>query len=304
MKRKITLFLSVALILAVTGCTTISYSAKPTYVGFSSSGVKSVQQVKKTSYGSDVLVKTFDDEFIYDDEGDIIKHTQTQYFDDGEKFDEYVITYQKIGGVLLPKSAAINGIVYMEADYDLLPVDNEGKIPEYSSIPSFCRSVKDYVMLDSYSDSWTMDIGNFDVPFRVDGRYVESENKFNYYSGFDKDNVITAGYDNILLQRFYYSNTKFKAGYNISLGKDAPSEEDLVDEGHNNTTFLFEWGVVADKLVQKKVTVVENFPSLKMTFSVDRDFDQAARITGERWSVFDSEKNTEPVVLFEQTLAY
>ena len=141
-------------------------------------------------------------------------------------------------------AAAINGVVYLEVEYDLLPVDHKGYIPRYTSIPVFYSEVYNFLLLEPDTSKWTMDLGNFDVPFRVDREFVKSEESFDYYSGFDKDSVLTSGYDNILLQKFYYSREKFAEGYNRTVepllrmfaGRSTP--ENL------ETTFVFKWDVI------------------------------------------------------------
>ena len=303
MKKKMILPIIAAAALLSAGC--VSYSASPTYVGFASDGVKTVQQTKKTKYDSREMFKTFDDEFVYDEEGNVIKHIQTQYFEDAKKFDEYEITYQKIGGVVLPKSAAINGVVYMEVEYDLMPVEHEGKIPEYTSIPVFYRKITNLLAFEPNYVKWSMDMGNFDVPFRIDEKFVESEESFDFYSGFDNDHVLTTGYDKILLQKFFYSRDKFHEGYNLTLDSAVSFLNMFSEKEINNTAFLFDWDVKAGKLIQTNVHVVETSSKMTMTFNIDREFDESARLTSEKWTVSDTkQRSDDPITLFEQKLTY
>lgn len=307
-KRLVLIGLSVLALLAV-GCSSIDYSTSPSYVGFYTDGAKSVKQTKKTAYNSDEMAMTFDDEFVYDEDGNVIKHIQTQYAEDeyGDiEFDEFTITYQKIGGVVLPESAAINGVIFLEADYDLMPVDHEGQIPEYTSVPVFYRKIFNMLLLQEVTERWTMDLENFDVPFRVDEKFVESEDSFDYYSGFDSDNVLTTGYDNILLQRFYYSREKYREGANIEDNSMLTGMMGVNSMISDETTFMFDWDVKADKLIQSGVEVVEKFRSdLVMNFEINREFDSSARLVSEVWTVFDSENGEEEEkILYTQELSY
>ncbi|MDC7227251.1 MAG: hypothetical protein PQJ61_10870 [Spirochaetales bacterium] len=305
-KKTIFIIIVAAVALITTGCSSIDYMARPSYVGFYSEGAKSVKQTKKTDYKSDELVQTFDDEFVYDEDGNIIKHTQTQYHQGTLGFDEFVMTYQKIGGVVLPESAAVNGVVYMEVEYDLLPVDHEGRIPEYTSVPVYYRKLFNIMMLQPMQDRWTMDIENFDMPFRVDGKYIVSEESFDYYYGFDSDSVLTTGYDNILLQRFYFSNAKLDEGLGIPSSSISTGLFGINRMISEETTFNFKWDVKADKLIHDGVEVIEVFRSgLVMNFNVEREFDSQARLTSEEWTVYDSKHGEEKMkTLYRQELAY
>lgn len=307
MHKKTILIMAVAVIaLIASGCTSITYSAGPSYVGFYSDGAKTVKQTKKTSYDNDEMMRTYDDEFIYDEEGNVIKQIQTQYFDEANKFDEYVITYQKIGGVVLPESAAINGVVYMEIEYDLLPVEHEGKIPMYTSIPVFYRQINNYLLFEQDFDKWTMDLGNFDVPFAIDGKYVEAEESYDFYSGFDNDSVLTTGYNNILLQKFHYSRAKFEEGYYKTTDPMFAYLSGLEMTENKSTTFNFGWDVKADKLIQTGVEVVETLnDDLTMNFIIKREFDDSARLISEVWTVADTKNGMDEIkTLYKQELSY
>ena len=297
-----------SLILFTAGCSTVSYTANSNYVGFSEDGVKSVQQKKKTSYTDDALNSTYDDEFVYDDEGDIIKHIQTSYFDNGDKYDEYIVQYQKIGGTVLPQSVSVNGVVYMEVEYEILSADHEGKITEFTSSPLF-NQIKPNIDLIRFKFTdyikYTMDIDVFDVPFRADNRFVSTEEKYAFYSGLSLDKVLTIGYDNIVLKSFYYSPSKFDIGYDLSLDTDSALEMISEEDDVRNTTFTYEWDVVAGKIIQKSMIIKENYSKDYLVFFINREFDQSGRRVSEEWNVNDSISNTEePVVLFSQKLTY
>ncbi len=303
--KKIFLIIATLVVLLAAGCKSIDYRAAYGYVGFDSDGVKTVKQSKKTVLNNASIFKTYDDEFVYDEDGNVIKHVQTQYFDDGERFNEYVVVYQKIGGYVLPKSSSLNGVVYLEVEYDLLPVDNEGEIPEHTSVPVFYRQIKQGLFYaDTYS-KWTIDLGNFDMPFRIDGRFVENENSFDIYRGFDSDSVLTAGWDNIVLKKFDYSRDKFYEGLAVTADRFTANRISRFLSEKNNTSFAFDWDVVADKIIQTEIRCIETFEDITMDFRVERKFDSSARVTEERWTVTDdTQSSEEPIILFTQELTY
>ncbi len=297
MKKIIIKILAAAtLLLVFTGCVT-TYSARRGYVGFSTDDVKSSQQSMKTSLTDEEVFSTYDDEFVYDEDGDVIKHIQTQYFDNGNKYDEYVVVYQKIDGTILPKSVSINGIVYMEVEYEILSSDHEGRISEYTSTPKIRQEKQ--IMFSRIPINWDIDIDNFDVPFRSDDHFVSTEEKYAFYTGLSLDKVLTIGYNNIVLKSFYHSPTKYNAGYNISLSNSTSSNGDSPEFFENftySTTFTYDWDVIAGKIVQTGMELKEsNFGDL-VTFEIEREFDDLGRRITELWKIDDSTlKNDEPI---------
>jgi len=306
--KKQFLYLSALLAVLVffTGCTTVTYAARPTYVGFSNDGAKTVEQAKKTSLYSDDLYSTYDDEFVYDDEGALVKHVQTHFFNDGEKYTEYVVLYQKIGEFVLPRSVSINGFVYMEVEYDLLASEHQGKLSGFNVNPVFYQEVRNPLLLQYDQIKWDIDLANFKVPFRSDGRFVTTDATFDYFTGLSEDKVLTLGYDNVVLSRFYFSPTKYRKGYNVSHGFGSDDPAEMTEEDDKvNTTFTYNWEVVADKIVQTDMVLVENDDADRMIFRVFREFDDAGRRVSEEWTVEDSlQKTPEPVVLYTQKMSY
>lgn len=303
-----------SLLLFTLGCTTIEYATNSDYVGFSYKGVSSAQQSKKTDMISDDLYSTYDDEFVYDEDGNLIKHIQTNYFDNGEKFDEYIVTYQKIGEYILPESVAVNGVVYMDVEYDLLPTDHEGRIRGYTSDPTFFRRERNVLLFKDDMVKWQIDIANFDVPFRSDGKFVSTEESFAFFTGLSTDKVLTIGYDNIVLKRFYYSPAKFRSGYDISLGMGSSEPREVNDDASRNTVFTYEWDVIGGEIVQTGMMVKETLANLGgllaeksdfITFSIEREFDDSGRRISELWKILDSAKNPdETITIYSQELNY
>jgi len=306
--KKPILYLSVLLaaLLFFTGCTTVTYAARPTYVGFSNDGAKTVEQTKKTSMYSDDLYSTYDDEFVYDEDGSLIKHIQTHFFSDGEKYTQHVVHYQKIGEFVLPKSVSINGFVYMEVEYDLLATEHQGKLTGFNINPVFYQEIRTPLLFQYDQIKWDIDLANFKVPFRSDSRFVTTDATFDYFTGLSEDKVLTLGYDNVVLKRFYFSPTKYRNGYNVSHAIGNREATGTAEEDDKiNTTFTYEWEVIADKIVQTGMVLVEKDYADNMTFRVFREFDEAGRRISEEWTVEDSLQNIEtPVVLYTQKMSY
>jgi hypothetical protein len=295
MKKTISVLLIILLAaLFAIGCTTATYRTDSDYVGFvSDDGIKTVKQEKKLN-GND-MSNTYDDEFIYDEDGDLVQHIQTEYYDQGDDYATWEVTYQKINGIVLPETVAVNDSVFIEVEYELLESDNEGIITEYTDPPSFYRTVSIPFLLQNETSSWKVDIEKFDVPFKTDGQFVTSKQEYSFYSGLSRDNVLTLGYDNIVLKRFYYSPSQQEAGI-FSESSYSPTPRD--------TTFTYEWEVIGGKLVQPSMTVKVNKESGFINIYVNREFDGTGRRIKEVWSAKDSVNPEKEVVIFKQELSY
>lgn len=291
-------------------CSSTTYAVRPEYVGFTDVGAVLVQQTQKTDINSEELYSTYDDEFIYDEEGNVIKHIQTSYFEKGQKYDEWVVEYQNIGGTTLPRSVAINGVVYMEVEYEILESEHEGSIPQMTSTPRFTQQSGKSVLsffTGAQFYHWEIDLENIEVPFRSDNRFVTTEESFGIYTGLSMDKVLSLGYDNIVLKKFYYSLAKFNQGYNLSMA-DVQSglfSSTDADTDNHNVTFAYVWGVEGGNLTQKEMTATYNKNGKFIKFFIEREFDSAGRRIEEEWKVNDSESYIDkPVTLFKQSLAY
>ena len=300
--KKITLWTALVAVLGFVSCN--SYRGPYGYIGYYSDDVKTSKQF----YGSSLttgLTGTFDDEFTYDEKGNVIEHVQVQYLDEGKKFVEYRVNYQSIGEYVLPKSIAVNGIEYMNVEYDLININREGPIAEYTSSPIYYEEIKNFG--SETNIEWSVDIDNFDVPFRKDGKFVTNEANLGIFGGLSLDKALTLGYDNVVLTRFYYSQSAFQAGYQLTFNKDANVDPEKI---HNTSvTFDFVWEVIGETLVQKGMTFDQGFDSAYVvndrTFSISREFDDRGRRTKEVWTLLDDDINKGvPFVVFTQDLTY
>lgn len=301
------IMLSAAALVLAAGCASVQYTARSGYVGFNEDGAVTVQQMKKTQLNEDELYSTYDDEFVYDEDGNVIKHIQTEYFNKGEKYDEWVVEYQIIGGNVLPRSMAVNGVVYMEVEYEILESDHEGPVYATTGTPQFTQGgnsgFSSLFTGGSAIVDWNLDLENFEVPFRTDGRFVTREGKFGIYTGLSMDKVLSLGYDNIVLKRFYYSSDKYYRGYNLSVADNSGNQKEIEDK--NNVAFEYDWKVIGGKIAQTGMTVTSNSGDKYMKFFADRQFDDAGRRTHETWKINDSKEYSEtPLLLFQQDLTY
>ena len=302
MKHKMVAPVMILLLVVLAGCTTSRYNTAEGYEGFSAAGARSVQQMKKSSYRSDMLYSTYDDEFVYNEEGEVIRHIQISYYDKGEKSDRYEVVYQKLGGVILPQSVSINGVLYMEVEYDLLPVEHQGDIASCMTIPSFYQLIK--TPFSSEEIQWSIDIDNFEVPFRYDGKFVTSDRDFSFYDGFSSEKSLSPGFDNIVLTRFFYSGSEFLKGYKRSekLAKDGAKPFDI--EKSSYSSFIFSWEAIDRKICQTSALLDESNGEDTIHFRLNREFDPQGRPTSEKWTIQDSISNELPVVVYNQQINY
>jgi len=302
-----------AVMVLATSCTSTRYTARSGYVGYTEDGAVTVQQMKKTSIEKETMIPTFDDEFEYDDDGNVMKHIQTKYFEDGEKYIEWVVEYQKIGDTPLPKSVAVNGVVYLEVVYDILESDHEGAIRQLTSTPNFVQNDSGNMLMTLFAGrqpiyEWDLDLEHWEVPFNSDDRFVTREESFGIYTGLSVDKVLSLGYDNIVLKKFYYSYDNLENGLKLSLGGDQQTglfktDDEMKDE--INITFEYDWSVTGGKIIQEGMSFTRNHPKGMMKFFTEREFDDTGRRTSEIWKLKDSVTyEEEPAVLFQQTLTY
>lgn len=298
------IFSIVLLALSFLGCTTISYYGDTRYVGFySDEGLKSSKQKSAVSGDNMSLQNTFDDQYFYDGEGRLTRHIQTEHINDGDRalFIEWQIQYEVIAGHSVPKSVAVNGTVYLEVEYTLLPVKASGIINPQTVNPHFFALVK--VLLEKKVETWDIGLDNFPVPFKTDDKFVTTKEDFSFYGGIKLNNYLSLGYDNIVLKRFFYSRDALSKGLTKSLQKGLSNP--INSSQKNNWEFLMDWEVKAEKVIQTKMNVNRNFYDEYLVFEATRKFDEAGRRVEELWTVTDqTREKLQPVVLFEQKLSY
>jgi hypothetical protein len=163
------------------------------------------------------LKSTFDDEYVYDTAGNVVKHKQTEYFNFDSKEPSFVVwetEFKVVNGSPLPFRQSVNGVVYVEIEYDVLASQNKGKVTQGTSNRRFV--VQQQLGFDKVFFSWYPNLDHFPVGFKDDGKFVVAQRTFNNYSGWNDENVLTLGFDNVVLKHYLYSYSKMVEGFNKS----------------------------------------------------------------------------------------
>jgi hypothetical protein len=286
-------------------CMSTKYYGPTDYVSFRSvDKVKTSSQVSALKEGTSPMVSTYDDEFTYDDKGNLIKFKQTEYIDRLAKDKKFIVweTESKVmGGNAVPYRVSANGVPFLEVEYDLLTVQGNGAVVEDITERTFLRIASSFLTGTDY-EPWGIALGNYDVPFKLDGKFVKEVRRFSPYSGVYYENVLTLGYDNIVLKRFHYSREKLAEGLAKSYtGYNYQSEMAKKLTKGINVDYTYEWKAIADRICQTKMTYL----SMTLKLEAAEDYDTAGKRIKETWMLADPrEKTPVPLKVFEQTLTY
>jgi hypothetical protein len=308
MKSRLLILASAIALIALASCT--SYMGPGGYVPHYTSGqVKTVTQSSVISKGQPPQ-STYDDEFVYDAKGNVIKHKQTEYFTDSfdkGKFITWETEFKVVGDVVLPNKVSCNGVTYLEVDYDLLPCKATGEIHPTTTKRYFSEK---NISLDLNKPSniyWNVTMDNFPVDFKADGKFIKALDTYSYYTGFGSRDVLTLGYDNIVLTKYFYSYESLMAGMKKSYSGFAAYNF------ASNTRFLVgavydfknEWQVVNGKICQTKATFYQKNMSYEVSFVADMKYNAAGDCSEETWTAAPSkDPSAKSTVIFKQTYAY
>jgi hypothetical protein len=306
---------ALAVTLLAAGCSTTYYQMPSDYKSFrSEDGLASSTQSAARHDMDNELVTTYDDEFFYDDEGNVIRRVQTEYFDwdsnDGPKFHEWEITYKKIGDKIVPQSLAVNGVVYAEVEYEILPVEAEGEIILYGPDPYFEEVTSTMSLYGSYTqvDYFRPAVSHFSIGFPDDGEFVKEVEVFNRYRGFSDFNALTLGYDNIVLTKLSYSYEKVVEGISQTDIGSRSETENLKKMAQGSTVeYVYEWETIAEKICMTSHTYNLDLKDQKVTFTAEVDYDSSGRRIAEEWTLIDPDMSgaeEEPLVVYSQELVY
>jgi len=253
--------------LSLTGCFTmllpdkVAYRGPNDYVAHYNPGKpKTITQTTLTESGKD-LQATYDDEFVYDAKGNLVKHKQTEYVE-GEKgkkeFVVYETEYKVVGGVVLPASASINGVPYLELEYETLSVTATGEVKPTTATRYFLKQVTDY-SYGTRMESFDVSLDNFSVDFKPDDKFIKTITRYSngyYGTRVTKANVLSLGFDNVVLKKYSFNLEKMAEGLKKSYTgqkakKFAKAQEELKD---STVSFDFAWEAIGGKICQKKAS--------------------------------------------------
>lgn len=288
--------------LVLSGCTTV-FRGPSDYVAFSPDG-KARSATTSAAVGTSPKVQnTYEDEFVYDNAGNVVKHKQTEYFNYNSETPNYVVwetDFKVVGGVVLPYRQSANDEVYLEIEYDTLQTQAKGPVKQGTERRQF--SAETQVGFDKYFTNFTIDLDRFSVDFPADGKFVVSQQTFNGYSGFSTENVLTLGYDNIVLKHYMYSRDKLDEGVRKSFPAGLFGLGSQPNIKNRSSEFNYEWKVIGNTIAQTKTTFSEGYGSANLTFVATATYNDAGQRTSEAWTVQkDSDK---PIDLFHQDLKY
>src|SRR5574344_945196 len=110
--------------------------------------------------GKDVKT-TYEDEFVYDAAGNVIKHKQTEYYDAQGGKPEFVVwetEFKVIGGKVLPYRVSVNGVAYIEVDYEILNANAaKGEVKQSSVNRYFVQNVPTSTLsMSTYPVRWSI----------------------------------------------------------------------------------------------------------------------------------------------------
>ena len=294
-----------AAILATVSCVSANYIGPMDYVTFRSDDkVRTSTQTSALKDNKSPLSSTYDDEYTYDDKGNVIKIKQTEYIERLAKDKKFIVweTESKvIGGNPVPYRVSANGVPFMEIEYQLLTAQGNGVVKEDIFQRNLMRVISSFISGTKYQ-TWSIALQNYEVPFKVDDKFVKEVRRFDPDEGVYYENALTLGYDNIVLTRFHYSREKLMEGIAKSYtGYNYQSEMAKKLTKGNNVDYTYEWKAIADRICQIKMTYL----SMELKFEATEDYDASGRRIKETWMVSDPrEQEQTPVQIFEQSLSY
>ncbi|MDC7223397.1 MAG: hypothetical protein PQJ60_06615 [Spirochaetales bacterium] len=290
-----------------------TYTGPSSYVGYSTQQgqVVSASQTSKV-FGYGELQTTYEDEFVFDDDGNLLKHKQIEYFNTTTSDNKYVVwetEYKVVGDYVLPYRSSINDTVYQEVEYELLQTDATGEVTQPTRYRSFIENrYRNGMYGATYPFTWGIDLSNYSVDFSSDGLFVEKEWSYDYYNGYYSRKTLTLGQDNIVLTHYSSSNEKLMEGLKKSYTGMVPAtvKQKASALKGSNYSFDYEWEVINGKICQTNVTFHQTHGSLEIYFLADIEYNEAGLPLSETWKAAhspDAEKD-EPEVIFQNSFVY
>lgn len=296
------LLIAITVIVSFLGCTTISGPAD--FVEYKIT--KGMKKSEQSSLLNESFDKYYDDEYFYDDNGNLIKMKQTEYLGKDKKnrkFFVWTTEWKVMGEAVLPYRASCNGVVYCEIDWDILVSKNKGAIT--SDIESKYYIEQEDSFYDSYYYFWYADLDKYPVPFMPDTKYIKKLSVFQGYYFVDKS-ILTLGYDNIVLKRYFYSSKKFYEGAAKTYPEGSSRNTMLKNLAKNSTIeFNYDWDVIADTICMKKMAFNAHFSKDSANFEVEMQYNANGQRTNEDWIVISKENGKEKKTkVFQQAMQY
>lgn len=316
----------------LTSCiSTSSYMVSSDYRSYElDSEIVSVEQWTKSSVRGSTSI-AYSDEFFYDDEGNIIKHIFSENISIGygTTLIEFDLRYKMIGGYMVPATIAINGELYFEITYEILPVENSGIIIPWEKAPSYSRLNTTSSGAIYSSQDWIADVSRYYVYFLTDGMFVVDQQYFSSDVGFYNNKSLTMGFNNIVVKevifstgtissvinRLYYSSypSYYSGNSNWSEPVDSRDENSVYEPlsetmtPANHSRLNYEWEVIAGKIVLMSIRQKDVVDGSYTVFRAEYEYNALGERIHEIWFLKNSDVDglsIDEKVIFEQTLTY
>ncbi len=308
MKSKVVQGLVALVAMLALGSCAIKYRGPTGYVGYETEG-KAIQSSNQSAlkFGESAPSNTFDDEFVYDSKGNLLNHKQTVYFNSSEDQKNFIIwetQYKLLGTALVPSKLLVNDEAYLELEYEILPVQNKGLVLQPTKNRRF-TSQEYNLILGTLVYNWDISLGNYPVAFASDERFVIETG-----IGHNAENILSLGFDNVVLKKYDFSDAKFALGVN----KSYPNGLGLLNSyGRlansllgSKISFEYEWKVIAGQICQIKTIYQRTYKNTTdIEFVASAVFNDAGKRISEEWTAVDKVSSDKtPVTVFKQTLSY
>lgn len=308
MKKNLIIIQLLLILFGFTSCTS-TYFGPRNYVGFYSEDDIVTSNQFTLDPGKDNITSTYEEEFVYDDEGNMIKSKQTEYFDRDSKSPKFIVwetEYKVLGDHVVPSKAYVNGELYSSVDYDVLEVTAEGPIVKDVTEAFFYKETK-LLFQKPLNQIWRVSLLEYPVPYSIDDKFVRNVETFSPYSGYRDDSILNIGFDNIVVNKYYYSYDKLLNGISKSLpyGSSKSRKLQSLTNGYN-ITFEYKWDSIADKACPTEVIFVsQNNDKVNAHMIVKMAYNNSGLRTDEEWIVLDTDTpEMEEIVVFKQDITY
>lgn len=281
----------------INGCTTF-YVPTSTVEYIFDKGLRKSEQWLKTKQKFD---KYNEDEFFYDDKGNIIKIISKDYYqgagsNNKGKIIVYETTYKLINDYLVPQTFKCNDELVCQIDYEELKILHKGDIDLDIKSRLYIKEVVNLFNITIYK--WTLDLDKMWGPFMVDDRFIKKDGNGNKYP--------TLGYDNIVIKRYFYSYYSLIKGLNKTYKGDfwySPDVEILTNPFFKNSKFNlnYEWKTIYNKPCLTLIKFNAKWFNNETEAEVIIKYNNKGFRTMEEWNAFS---NNKKITVFRQILEY
>jgi hypothetical protein len=268
---------------------------------------KGAKRSEQSSLINNKLDKYYEDEFTYDEKGNIVKVKQVEYIEPDKSDRKFIVwetEWKVYGDAVVPSRVLCNGIEFCTVEWQLLSSQNKGEIKQ--DIKTRYYSKKNGLLFPDY-EFWRVDLKEYPVPsFMSDDKFVKREDKINYYEKI-QINVLAMGYNNVVLSRYSFSYNKLASGMAKTYSVYSYNHYRLNNlSGRAEVEFQLKWKVIADIPCLDKLKYSAKMNEHNSDFAVDFTYNEKGNRKSEEWIVTKTNFSgqEEPVSIFKQVLSY